>query len=142
MSNKSIKISLEKDLEKYIIRDPFEKFLGDRTKNGLYNELNEFIESSLVYYRALKKENTVSRARVIYVSPNELPSGDNWKVLGQYNTANHTIKIANNLSPDVERFVYYHEEAHSIGIMDERIADDYAAAKAGYHLRRDYGLAA
>lgn len=138
------KISLEQNLEKYILRDPFEDLIKIVNDRSIKNNLEEFVNSTLIEYSNFSSQNIneKSKAHVIYVSPNELPSGEGWKVLGQYDPNTHTIYVANNLSPDVERFVYYHEEAHSLGIMDERTADDYAAAKTGYNLRRSYGMAA
>lgn len=139
--SKKYKISLEQNLEKYILRDPFEDLIKIVNDRNIKNSLEKFVENTLIGYTN-SNVNKESKAHVIYVSPNELPSGDGWKVLGQYDPNTHTIYVANNLSPDVERFVYYHEEAHSLGIMDERTADDYAASKVGYHLRRSYGMAA
>ena len=144
-------ISLIENYDRYVIKDPFEDFEKTIDKSLINSTekkggLEEFIESTLIKYRfslnlkSKSNENPRSRARVIYVSPDELPSGIGWKVLGQYDSSNHTIYIANNLSPSTEEFVYYHEEAHSIGIYDEDQADNYAAAKVGYNLR--YGMAA
>ena len=127
------------------MKDPFEdliKIVNDTDKD-IKNSLEEFVNSTLIGYDNFSSQNIneKSKAHVIYVSPNELPSGDGQKVLGQYDPSTHTIYIANNLSPDIEKFVYYHEEAHSLGVIDERLADDYAAAKTGYNLRRSYGMA-
>lgn len=133
--------------ERYIIKDPFENILEeiinrtDKEAGGL----EDFIENTLIKYNRFyssKNINEKSKARVIYVSPQELPSGIGWKVLGQYDPSTHTIYLADNLSPNAERFVYYHEEAHSLGIMSESQADDYAASKTGYNLRNSYGMAA
>jgi hypothetical protein len=74
------------------------------------------------------------RADIIYVNPTELPNTAYSTVLGMYVPSTHTIYIANNLSPDVENFVYYHEIAHSYGIINERQADLYAEYKTGYSM--------
>ena len=147
---KKYNLFLEQNLEKYLIRDIFEELLENIVnKNNKDNKksLDDFINVSLMEYnrpsnRINKNINQKSKARVIYVSPQELPSGIGWKVLGQYDPLTHTIYMANNLSPNDERFVYYHEEAHSLGIMSESQADDYAASKTGYNLRNSYGMAA
>ena len=141
-------ICLVQNLEKYLIKDPFEDLIKIiNGKNDILKRtgnLEDFINSTLIEYSNFSSRNInkKSKAHVIYVSPDELPSGDGWKVLGQYDPNTHTIYVANNLSPDVEKFVYYHEEAHSLGVMDEKAADDYATAKTGYNLRRSYGMAA
>ena len=143
---------IENSEERYLIKDPFENLLEDiinkniKNNNEIWEDLEDFIESNLIKYSKFhsknKNINQKSKARVIYVSPQELPSGIGWKVLGQYDPLTHTIYMANNLSPNDERFVYYHEEAHSLGIMSESQADDYAASKTGYNLRNSYGMAA
>ncbi len=141
---KKYNLFLEQNLEKYLIKDIFEEILENIVNNDK-NELEEFIESTLIRSSKIyshKNINQKSKARVIYVSPQELPSGVEWKVLGQYDPSTHTIYLANNLSPNAERFVYYHEEAHSLGIMSESEADDYAASKTGYNLRNSYDMAA
>ena len=144
MSKKYSLISLIENSEKYVIKDPFEKFLEEIVSDDRSQivSLEDFMESPLKYYGSNNKVNKKSKAKVIYVSPQELPSGIGWKVLGQYNPLTHTISIANNLSPKDEEFVYYHEEAHSLGIISERQADDYAAAKVGYNLGRSYDMVA
>ena len=144
MSKKYSLISLIENSEKYVIKDPFEKFLEEIVSDDRSQivSLEDFMESPLKYYGSNNKVNKKSKAKVIYVSPQELPSGIGWKVLGQYNPLTHTISIANNLSPKDEEFVYYHEEAHSLGIISERQADDYAASKVGYNLGRSYDMAA
>ena len=140
-------ICLVQNLEKYLMKDPFEDLIkiinGKKDILKKAGNLEGFINNTLIERNNFSSQsiNEKSKAQVIYVSPNELPSGDGWKVLGQYDPNTHTIYVANNLSPDVEKFVYYHEEAHSLGVMDERAADDYAAAKTGYNLRRSYGMA-
>ena len=141
---------LEQNLEKYLIKDHFEELLENiinKKDDHAKESLDHFIESTLIeqriYFNRINKNiNPKSKAKVIYVSPQELPSGIGWKVLGQYDASTHTIYLANNLSPNTERFVYYHEEAHSLGIMSESQADDYAASKTGYNLRNSYGMAA
>ena len=145
--SKKYKIFLRKEIKKYIIKDPFEELLENiiNNKNNEKENLEGLIDKALLKYSEFYFDNNLnpkSKARVIYVSPEELPSGIGWKVLGQYNPSTHTIYIANNLSPNVEKFVYYHEEAHSIGIYDERLADNYAASKVGYDLGRSYDMAA
>lgn len=139
---KKYNLFLEQNLEKYLIKDIFEEILNEIKRNNK-ESLEHFIESTLIDNIYLNKNiNQKSKARVIYVSPQELPSGVEWKTLGQYDPSTHTIYIANNLSPNAERFVYYHEEAHSLGIMSESEADDYAASKTGYNLRNSYDMAA
>jgi hypothetical protein len=86
----------------------------------------------------ISHDNSRSGARVIYVTPDALPSGNDWRALGAYDPATHMIYIANNLNPQLEEFVYAHEEAHSLGIESEIIADIYAASKTGFLLERDY----
>ncbi|VVB79006.1 Uncharacterised protein [uncultured archaeon] len=82
-------------------------------------------------------------AKVHYVDSSSLPHGYGWKALGLYDPSTHTIYIADNLSPEVEKFVYWHEIAHSMGIYNEKRADDFAASKTGYRLSgRDYSMAA
>ena len=142
--NKKFNVSLESNLlERYEIRDPFEKLLEEIINETNHQIKDKILEKYIISYSDNHK-NQRSKADIIYVSPGELPSGIDWIALGTYNPSTHTIYIANNLSPDIEKFVYYHEEAHSLGIRSERLADDYAAAKVGYHLRRgfDYTMAA
>ncbi len=84
------------------------------------------------------RSNTIdpsSGASIIYVSPSQLPSGQGWKVLSMYDPSTHTIYIANNLSPQTERFVYHHEVAHANGIRNESQADAYASSIVGYNIR-------
>lgn len=76
-----------------------------------------------------------SGASVRYVSPSQLPSGYGWKALGMYDPSTHTIYIADNLPPDIERFVYHHEVAHAKGIRNESQADAYASSVVGYNIR-------
>ena len=130
---------IENSEERYIIKDPFKNSLEEIIKGDKLEELSDLL---IKYNPAKDKINSKSKAQVIYVSPDELPSGVGWKVLGQYDPRTHTIYIANNLSPDIEDFVYYHEEAHSLGIKSERLADDYAASKVGFSLGRSYDMAA
>lgn len=148
---KKYNLFLEQNLEKYLIKDPFEDLLEDiinkniEDNDEIKGSLEAFIESTLTHSRfhsENKNINQKSKAKVIYVSPQELPSGVRWKVLGQYDPSTHTIYLANNLSPNAERFVYYHEEAHSLGIISESQADDYAASRTGYNLRNSYSMAA
>ena len=145
--SKKFNVSLESNLsERYEIRDPFEKILEEIVNENnhlLRNTIDKILEKYIISYSDNHK-NQRSKANVIYVSPHELPSGIGWIALGMYNPNTHTIYIANNLSSDIKKFVYYHEEAHSLGIRSERSADDYAAAKVGYNLRRgfDYTMAA
>ncbi len=136
---------------RYKIKDPFEDLLeniiDEITKERELSELygrylrNIYLEDKEEIFRNFSHINLRSKAKVIYVSPQELPSGIEWKVLGQYDPNTHTIYIANNLDPAVEKFVYYHEEAHSVGIRSEKIADDYAASRVGYNLNRGYDYA-
>ena len=95
-----------------------------------------------IYYPDFKKEDfksgitdSKSGAKVVYVSPSELPSSFKGKVLGIYIPSQHTIYIANNLSEYQRNFVYHHEVAHALGIKDEVQADNYAASRVGYHIR-------
>jgi len=85
-------------------------------------------------------------ARVLYVDPKSLPVDPRTRTLGLYDPNNHTIYIANNLSPREENFVYHHEQAHAKGIYNEDMADQYAASIVGYNLREKhksgYSLAA
>lgn len=148
--SKKYNLFLEQNLEKYLIKDPFEELtetLINKHDTPVKENLEHFIDSTLIensiYFNRINKNiNPKSKARIIYVSPQELPSGVGWKVLGQYDSSTHIIYLADNLSPNAERFVYYHEEAHSLGIMSESQADDYAASKTGYNLRNSYGMAA
>jgi len=73
-------------------------------------------------------------AKIYYISPEKLPHSRNWRALGLYVPYMHTIFIADNLPPKIEKFVYYHEIAHSLGIMDEEEADRFAAKKCGYYV--------
>jgi len=75
--------------------------------------------------------NPVSGATVINVPGEFMPKRDNGRVLGLYNTLTHTIYISNDETQEVRDFVYYHEEAHSLGEYDEDKADEYAERKLG-----------
>jgi hypothetical protein len=77
-----------------------------------------------------------SKAQVFYVPSSQLPPN----VLGRYHIPSHTIYIANNLSQRVKNFVYHHEVAHAIGIMNESQADAYAERIVGYNID-SYSLA-
>jgi len=146
--------------ERYKIKNPFED-LVDKLSDEILGvdikklEDHEFkpkysLENIVELSKLTKIDhiNSKTKARVVYVSPNELPSGNGWKALGQYNPNTHTIYIANNLDPQTTAFVYYHEEAHAYGIMSERLADSYATTRTGYNLREGfnyeahYGMAA
>lgn len=125
-----------------------EKALQEIISNAFKNRINpknnllDFLESLDRTYPPKNKINPYSGrssnespdAKVSYVSPSELPSGDGRRALGVYNTMDHSIRIANNLPPHVERFVYHHEIAHSMGIHDEAEADRYAASIVGYYI--------
>ncbi|MDO8460752.1 MAG: hypothetical protein Q7S74_06600 [Nanoarchaeota archaeon] len=123
------------------------------TKRENHKELSDIVESPLkiatkdsykLKYNSQKeacpirknqKNNSREPAQVIRISPSELPKVSRGLVLGMYDPRTHTIYIANNLSSYVEKFVYHHEVAHSLGINSERAADAYAAARVGYNLR-------
>lgn len=107
----------------------------------LQNVISQLNNIPKLVYPALKKNersspgfDLESGARIRYVSPSELPSSKTGRVLGMYDQNTHTIYIANNLSYAVERFVYHHEVAPALGILDERQADYYAIRKLGYML--------
>ncbi len=114
---------LQENNEKYIIPSNYK----NKHNKKLYNYLEYLISESTDHHI-----NPQSKANVFYVNPSALPEN----VLGMYTPSTHTIYIANNLSKDVERFVYYHEEYHSIYGSGEDQADAYAAARVGYNLRQ------
>ena len=138
---KSYEIALQTNFrERYEIRDPFENVLEQLVKREI-EFADAFYRNSHSLLTQESKQthhNKKSGAKVMYVSPQELPQSMNGKVLGLYNSQTHTILIADNLSPKEEKFVYFHEEAHSIGIINERLADEYAASKSGYTIHRNY----
>lgn len=72
-----------------------------------------------------------SGARLLKVSPNQLPSG----ALGMYDPSTHTIYIANDLSSYEDLFVRSHESAHALGARDEFKTDAHASSNTGYNLR-------
>jgi len=113
----------------------FENHFKDMVKRIFQEEREVILEPE-----QLQEEET--DAAVIFVPPNYLPHGRFWKALGVYVPYTHTIYIANNLPPRVKKFVYYHEVAHSLGIMDEREADMFATQKCGYfiNLRKPRGF--
>ncbi len=80
--------------------------------------------------------NAESGAPVFYVDPSFMPQIPGGRVLGLYDPKIHAIYISNDLTESERRFVYLHEEAHAIGIYDEGEADNYAAARVGFNLRR------
>lgn len=84
--------------------------------------------------KELESKNKDTTAKIYHVPSSSLPHGKNSRVLGLYDPNDHSIYIANDLPPHVEKFVYYHEVAHSLGIIDEREADKYATKKCGYYL--------
>ncbi len=75
--------------------------------------------------------NQKSKAHVFYVDSSALPKN----VLGMYVPSMHSIYISNSLTPEEEKFVYYHEEYHSLHGAGEAQADNYAASIVGYDLR-------
>lgn len=138
-------LSLSEDFERrYQIRDPFEgleELLGktiDRVLEESHRPNYSYSKNKVMRSSRLERtnhRNSKSTARVVYVSPHELHQTGRGVTLGQYDQNSHTISIANNLDARTEAFVYYHEVAHSQGIVDERTADEYAAQRVGYHLR-------
>lgn len=79
-------------------------------------------------------EESETDAAVFYVPADYLPHGRFWRSLGIYVPDNHAIYIANDLHPKLKKFVYYHEVAHSLGIMDEKEADMFATKKCGFYI--------
>lgn len=131
------------------IFNEIEKEFDNLSKNVIINLLNSFGNEIRDSYNRRKPISSLERKcqdnkpNIHYVSPSSLPNGYGWKALGLYDSSTHSIYIANNLSPEVENFVYWHEIAHSLGIVDEKRADDFAASKTGYRLRgrtRAYSL--
>jgi len=97
-------------------------------------ETEENIEQNIVEPDYEREQETETDARIFYVNPEKLPHSLYWRALGIYVPYLHSIFIANNLPPKIEKFVYYHEIAHSKGIMDEEEADKYATKKCGYYV--------
>ncbi|MBS3093157.1 hypothetical protein J4456_01090 [Candidatus Pacearchaeota archaeon] len=141
---KLYEIALEVNFrKKYDLRNPQENFLEDivKAENNWQDQIyTEYIIANISRFSGSKTNHTNSKsgANVVYVSPNQLSSSSEGRVLGQYHPLTHTIYIANNLSQELEKFVYFHEEAHSVGIKSERLADKYAAEKTGYMIHRNY----
>ena len=108
---------------KYIIPNIYK----NKQNKKLYNYL-EYLASESTNHHV----NLQSKANVFYVDSSALPEN----VLGMYVPSTHTIYIANNLSKDAERFVYFHEEYHSIYGAGEGEADNYAFQRTGYNLRQ------
>lgn len=142
LGNYRIIVEIKDILEKYNDKNSLENFLSD--KKNLYGLLEKIVlkdvETSesifknklISYAKKSKQKNNEGYANVVYVSPEQLPSGNGWRALGMYDPSINTIYIANNLSPQEEKFVYYHEVAHSLGIRDEAEADNYAALRTGH----------
>lgn len=141
---KLYEIALEDNFrKKYEIRDHQKNFLEEiiKSENDIQDQIyTEYIVANIARFSGSKinHTNVESGAKVVYVSPSQLPSSSDGRVLGQYHPLTHTIYIANNLSPKLEKFVYFHEQAHSVGIKSERLADKYAAEKSGYMIHRNY----
>jgi len=122
------KSNLEEKLqenEKYILPNNYKNKLPNQDKK-IYSYL-AYLSSQTTGHHI----NPKSKAHIFYVNPSALPEN----VLGMYVQSSHTIYIANNLSYEEERFVYYHEEYHSIYGAGEDHADAYAFQKTGYNLR-------
>ncbi|MDP2925101.1 MAG: hypothetical protein Q8N99_01890 [Nanoarchaeota archaeon] len=111
--------------------DIFENLINEIQRFHFDNQINYEQDIDDIDYEDIGQ---VSEPQVYLVPPNHLPHGDSWKALGIYVPQTHTILIADNLSPKLEKFVYYHEIAHSLGIMDERKADEFAKKKCGYNI--------
>jgi len=123
------------EFEKYfqeIIKRAFQEF--DFQGNPIEIDFQDNGQEKMQEERELLLENPEIGARVFHVPLSYLPHGSSWKALGIYVPYEHAIYIANNLPPRVEKFVYWHEVAHSLGIMDEKEADNFAAKKCGYYL--------
>jgi hypothetical protein len=110
---------------------------SERLEDRVKNDKNRGAEIFYLRFEKYPKNysnfgvNTVSGATVINVPGEFMPKRDNGRVLGLYNTLTHTIYISNDETKEVRDFVYYHEEAHSLGEYDEEKADEYAERKLG-----------
>ncbi len=99
----------------------------------------DIIEPEKPYIRLRKPDldrDYETGAKILYVSPDELPQTFSSRVLGMYDSITHTIYIANNLPAKVENFVRWHEVGHAKGIRNEAIADAFAQSKTAYNLRQ------
>lgn len=123
---KQEEVTLEENVKENIIEFPYQP--EDSYIKNKYQRTE-------IYQFGNNTTDNSSGAAVRYVSPSQLPSGPGWKALGMYDPSTHTIYIANNLSPEIERFVYHHEVAHAKGIRNEQQADSYASSIVGYNIR-------
>jgi|GEM_PF-3244680 len=115
--------------------DKFEEYFQEMMKSAFQElDFQDTCQEEMQWGGEVLLENQETDARVFHVPPNSLPHGRSWRALGIYVPYEHTIYISNGLPPRVEKFVYFHEVAHSLGIMDEKEADKFAAKKCGYYL--------
>ncbi len=112
-------------------KDKLEKIISHHIQN-IEDRGNNLLSESRASLGKYSFEN--GHAVVREVSPSMLPSGIGWRALGMYDPSTHTIYISNDLSGAEKEFVYWHEIAHSRGIIDERMADSYAQGKTGYKM--------
>jgi hypothetical protein len=146
VDNYNLILSIQDSMQQYKVNSDIEEILKDIKKSSK-DKLEKIIFHHIQNIEE-RRNNSLSESRaslgnysfenghavVREVSPSMLPSGIGWRALGMYDPSTHTIYLSNDLSGAEKEFVYWHEVAHSRGIIDERMADSYAQGKTGYSM--------
>lgn len=111
-----------------------EKYISPKNYNPKPSSKDQELKnyaSHMAYNSTSHHINPRSGAHVFYVPSSYLPPN----VLGMYVPALHTYYVASDLPENLKKFVYYHEEWHSLYGEGEAQADAYAEQKTGFNPR-------
>lgn len=123
-------------LEDYLLK-PINQFLldprvPDNFKEKAKQKIQEGLETLVIDVGNWGNENTPDyshnpmHALIIPVSQYNLPSGDGWIAVGTYDSSSNIIQYSIERSKEEQRETLIHEIAHSIGIVNENFAEDFA----------------